>query len=189
MDRRASSLVVVGASAGGVEGLRTIAAGLPADLPAAVGVVLHVSPTARSLLPEILGRAGPLSAGHAEDGEPILAGHIAVAPPDHHLLVDGAAFPQRGGRVWRPRRGRRPLGCARGRSDRGGISRASRERSPTGGDPRPQEEALKERVKLYATDIDEEALAQARDATYTAKQLDGVSAELRDKYFQTGGRP
>ena len=46
------------------------------------------------------------------------------------------------------------------------------------------DEALKERVKVYATDIDEEALGQARDATYTARQLDGVSVELRDKYFQ-----
>ena len=60
MDGRASSLVVVGASAGGVEGLRRIAAGLPADLPAAVGIVLHVSPNARSRLPQILARAGLL---------------------------------------------------------------------------------------------------------------------------------
>lgn len=90
MDGRASSLVVVGASAGGVEALREIASGLPADLPAAVGVVLHVSPTAESRLPEILSRAGPLEARHAWDGDPIAAGRIAVAAPDHHLLVEGA---------------------------------------------------------------------------------------------------
>ena len=103
MDTRASSLVVVGASAGGVEGLRTIAAGLPADLPAAVGIVLHVSPNARSFLPEILSRDGPLKASHARDREPILAGHIAVAPPDHHLLADAAR--------WRVVRGPRENGA------------------------------------------------------------------------------
>jgi two-component system, chemotaxis family, protein-glutamate methylesterase/glutaminase len=74
MDGRASSLVVVGASAGGVEALREIASGLPADLPAAVGVVLHVSPTAESRLPEILSRAAPLDARHAWDGDPITPG-------------------------------------------------------------------------------------------------------------------
>jgi len=46
------------------------------------------------------------------------------------------------------------------------------------------EEALKKRVKIYATDIDEAALGQARDALYTAKQLEGVDASLREKYFQ-----
>jgi two-component system CheB/CheR fusion protein len=46
------------------------------------------------------------------------------------------------------------------------------------------EEAFKRRVKIYATDVDEEALAQARDAAYSAKQLEGVSPELRERYFQ-----
>ena len=46
------------------------------------------------------------------------------------------------------------------------------------------EEALKERVKIYATDIDEDALGQAREAVYTAKQLEQVPVELRERYFQ-----
>ena len=46
------------------------------------------------------------------------------------------------------------------------------------------EEAYKDRVKIYATDVDEEALAQARDATYSARQLSEIPAELREKYFQ-----
>jgi two-component system, chemotaxis family, protein-glutamate methylesterase/glutaminase len=81
-------IVVIGASAGGVEALRTIAAGLPADLPAAVFVVLHLPPGGTSVLPAILERAGDLGAAHAVDGEPVEAGRIYVAPPDHHLLVD-----------------------------------------------------------------------------------------------------
>jgi two-component system chemotaxis response regulator CheB len=81
------AIVVIGASAGGVEALIQLARGLPADLPAAVFVVTHLSPTARSRLPEILSRAGPLPAHAARDGDPIEPGCIAVAPPDRHLLV------------------------------------------------------------------------------------------------------
>jgi two-component system CheB/CheR fusion protein len=46
------------------------------------------------------------------------------------------------------------------------------------------EEEFKRRVKIYATDVDDEALAQARDAAYTTKQLEGVPPELRERYFQ-----
>ncbi len=46
------------------------------------------------------------------------------------------------------------------------------------------EEAFRERVKIYATDIDEEALGQARRATYSARALEPVSEELRAKYFR-----
>jgi len=60
---------------------------LPADLPAAVLVVLHVPATGGSSLPRILGRAGPLPAARAVDGERIRPGLIYVAPPDRHLLV------------------------------------------------------------------------------------------------------
>jgi two-component system chemotaxis response regulator CheB len=81
------SAVVVGASAGGIEALKTLAAGLPPELPAAVAVVLHVSPHADSRLPEILARAGLLPVSHASDGEPLRTGHIYVAPPDRHLLL------------------------------------------------------------------------------------------------------
>jgi two-component system chemotaxis response regulator CheB len=81
------ALIVVGASAGGVEALIQLARGLPADLPAAVCVVLHIPPHAASALPHILTRAGPLPAQHPADGAPLEPGHIYVAPPDRHLLV------------------------------------------------------------------------------------------------------
>src|SRR5581483_7970544 len=80
-------IIVVGASAGGVEALGQLVRGLPAGLEAAVFVVLHVSPHGTSVLPQILSRAGPLPATHARDGEPIRPGRIYVAPPDFHLLV------------------------------------------------------------------------------------------------------
>src|SRR5262245_23531633 len=80
-------IIVIGASAGGVEALGNLVRRFPADLPAAVFVVLHVPPQGTSVLPQILTRAGPLPAKHALDNEPIQAGHIYVAPPDYHLVV------------------------------------------------------------------------------------------------------
>ncbi|HEU5038490.1 MAG TPA: CheR family methyltransferase [Nocardioides sp.] len=48
-------------------------------------------------------------------------------------------------------------------------------------------EEFRERVKIYATDVDEEALAQARQATYTERELEAVPAELREKYVERAG--
>ena len=82
-------LVLIGASAGGVEALVRTVGGLPRDLPAAVLVVLHVPAESPSHLPAILARSGALPAEHATDGEAITPGVIRIAPPDHHLLVRG----------------------------------------------------------------------------------------------------
>ncbi|GAA3789776.1 chemotaxis protein CheB [Sphaerisporangium flaviroseum] len=82
-------LVVVAASAGGVESLRALLARLPGDLGAAVLVVLHISPHGGTALAGILDRAGPLRAANAQDGEPLKHGRVYVAPADHHLLVTG----------------------------------------------------------------------------------------------------
>jgi two-component system chemotaxis response regulator CheB len=84
----ARDIIVIGASVGGIEALRTIAGGLPKDLPAAVFVVLHTSPEAPGILAAILDRAGALPASFAADGERILPGRIYVAPPDKHLIVE-----------------------------------------------------------------------------------------------------
>jgi two-component system, chemotaxis family, protein-glutamate methylesterase/glutaminase len=80
-------IVVIGASAGGVEALKQLVSLLPANLPAAVFIVLHVSPHGHSALPMILSRAGPLPALHPHDGEIIQKGTIYVAPPDTHLII------------------------------------------------------------------------------------------------------
>lgn len=80
-------IVVVGASAGGVEALQRLCAMLPADFPAAVFVTQHLSPSARSVLPLLLERAGPLPAASPRDGDAIEPGRIYVAAPDHHMLL------------------------------------------------------------------------------------------------------
>jgi len=80
-------LVVVAASAGGLEPLRTLLAGLPADLPAAVLVVLHIPASGGRTLPHILNRVGALPAAAAVDGQRLMPSRVYVAPPDRHLLV------------------------------------------------------------------------------------------------------
>jgi two-component system chemotaxis response regulator CheB len=80
-------IVVVGASAGGVEALQNMAAHLPTDLPYSLLVVLHVPARAPSVLAQILDRAGPMPAHTAENGERLAAGRIYVAVPDRHMLV------------------------------------------------------------------------------------------------------
>ena len=65
-----------------------LAAGLPADLPAALFVVVHFPPMAPSILPKLLDRCGPLEAVECEDGTLVRHGRIYVACPDRHLLVE-----------------------------------------------------------------------------------------------------
>jgi two-component system, chemotaxis family, protein-glutamate methylesterase/glutaminase len=81
-------LVVIGASAGGVEVLTRVVKGLPKDLKAAICIVLHVAPGSPSMLAHILSRAGSLPCRPARDGERLRRGVILVAPPDHHLAIE-----------------------------------------------------------------------------------------------------
>jgi two-component system chemotaxis response regulator CheB len=81
------NIVVVGASAGGVEALVQLFNALPADLPAALFVVLHVPAYGKSVLPHILNRSCSLKALHPRNGELIQQSHIYIAPPDYHLLI------------------------------------------------------------------------------------------------------
>jgi two-component system chemotaxis response regulator CheB len=81
-------IIVMGASAGGVEALGAVLRGLPADLPAAVFVVLHMAAGGRSVLGGVLGRKSQLRVQEAVDGEAIRPGRVCVAVPDMHLLLE-----------------------------------------------------------------------------------------------------
>jgi len=81
-------LILLGASAGGVEAVSAAVAGLPADLNAAVCVVIHLRPDASSRLPQILARAAALPVVAARNGMPLQPGVVHVCVPDLHMLID-----------------------------------------------------------------------------------------------------
>src|SRR5215831_16955329 len=83
----AHDLIVIGGSSGAVQPLIALVGALPADLPAAIFIVVHVRPDAPSHLPAILNRSGALPAAHAVDGEPIRRSRIYVAPPGLQTYV------------------------------------------------------------------------------------------------------
>lgn len=85
-------IIVIGASAGGVDALKVLVAALPKNFKAAVFITLHLAPYSNGILPEIFDRAGVLTAANAKDWEPIQNGRIYVAPPDHHLLFEKQGY-------------------------------------------------------------------------------------------------
>jgi len=90
-------IVAIGASAGGVEAFQRLCASLPADFPASLFVTQHLSASAKSVLPQLLDRAGPLPASSPRDGDRIERGRIYVAAPDRHMLLrEGKILMRRG---------------------------------------------------------------------------------------------
>lgn len=86
-------VIVVGTSAGGMDALRVLLGYLPADLPAAILLVMHIG-SRPSVLPEILQRHCAMPVLFAQDQQELIAGTVVVAPPDRHLLVmrEGASL-------------------------------------------------------------------------------------------------
>ena len=82
-------MVAVAASAGGVFALTEILGKLPADFPASIVVVQHLDPRHRSLMPQIFGRRSNVPVHQAVEGMKVEPGHVYLAPPDRHLLVNG----------------------------------------------------------------------------------------------------
>ncbi len=96
-EKRYHDLIVIGGSAGSLEPLQSLLADLPADLPAAILIVIHLG--AISHLAYILNKDCKLDVRQAESGQALMPGRVYVAVPDHHLLVhDGHVLVRRGPR-------------------------------------------------------------------------------------------
>jgi two-component system chemotaxis response regulator CheB len=80
-------IIVAGASASGVEVLRSLIGELPSDLPASIFILAPIPAWSRSELPAIFNRNSRLPAIHPQPGQPIGRGRIDITPPNHHLLI------------------------------------------------------------------------------------------------------
>lgn len=80
-------VVALAASAGGFRAVGRVLAELPADFPAAVLFVQHLSPDHPSHLPDLLARQTRLSVKAAAAGDPVRPGTVFVAPPGRHLVM------------------------------------------------------------------------------------------------------
>jgi two-component system chemotaxis response regulator CheB len=84
----AFDIVAIAASAGGVVAIVQIVSELPADFPATIVVVQHLDPGQRSLMPQIFGRRSSLPVHTAVEGVEVERGHVYLAPPDRHMLIN-----------------------------------------------------------------------------------------------------
>lgn len=111
-NNKTGQIVVIGASAGGLNALTTLIQQLPEDFPAPVLVVMHISPDATGdVLLNVLNKHGKLKCMHAIQGEQVKAGHVYLAPSDHHLMVEETGLLQvtKGAQENRSRPGIDPL--------------------------------------------------------------------------------
>lgn len=82
-------IIVIGASAGGLEAVSSVLAELPGDLPASVFVVIHLFPSHPSQLPKLLSQAGELRVIHPTDRMKVSRGKVYVSPPDVQMMLEG----------------------------------------------------------------------------------------------------
>ncbi|HEX6085375.1 MAG TPA: chemotaxis protein CheB [Thermoanaerobaculia bacterium] len=80
-------IVAIGSSAGGVEALSRVLSALPADFPAAVVAVHHLSRHNTSVLADVLGRCTSLPVRFAHEDDPLIPGTVLLAPADRHLAI------------------------------------------------------------------------------------------------------
>jgi len=84
---RAFPVIAMAASVGGLKALSVILGGLPANFPASIAIVMHLSPEHKSILAEILNSRTRLAVKQAHTGDILRRGRVFVAPPNHHLFV------------------------------------------------------------------------------------------------------
>ena len=80
-------VIAMAASVGGLNALSVILGGLPANFPASIAIVMHLSPEHKSILAEILNSRTQLAVKQAHTGDILRRGSVFIAPPNHHLFV------------------------------------------------------------------------------------------------------
>lgn len=88
----ASEIIVVGTSRGGLKALEALLSGLESDFVVPVVIVQHRGKDIEIGLCEYLARKSPLPVKEPEDKEPIVEGHVYLAPRDYHLLIEASSF-------------------------------------------------------------------------------------------------
>ena len=87
-----SPLVVVGASAGGIEALSTLVSSLAANFPAPLVIAQHLDPSRPSILGDILARHTTLPVRLMTGHAPLEGGVIFVVPANHHVEITNDAL-------------------------------------------------------------------------------------------------
>lgn len=85
---RSNGAIVIGGSYGALDALEVILAAFPADFDAPIVIALHLLPTRKSGLAEMLAHKTSLQVKEAEDKEPVLAGSVYLVSPNYHLLIE-----------------------------------------------------------------------------------------------------
>ncbi len=80
--------IVIGASAGGLQALKTLLSALPASFPFPIAIVQHITERSESVLAELLNQVSQIAVKEAEDKEPLSSGTAYLAPPGYHLLIE-----------------------------------------------------------------------------------------------------
>ena len=93
-------VIVIGASAGGVQALLSLCQALPDDLPAVVGVVIHRSPWYRIDTAALYGFRARIRVREGRSGDSLAPGTVYFAPSDHHMMFNASGIElSRGPRV------------------------------------------------------------------------------------------
>ncbi|QFY43860.1 chemotaxis protein CheB [Candidatus Methylospira mobilis] len=85
---RTAEAIAIGCSAGGLDALCVVLQALPPECASAVIIVAHTAPDGNHLLPALLARRCRFPVSVAYEREPVLSGHVYVAPPNYHLLIE-----------------------------------------------------------------------------------------------------
>lgn len=80
--------IIIGSSAGCLDALSHILPHLPEGFPYPILVVVHLPSDKESLIANLLNYKCALTVREAEDKEPLLPGHVYVAPPNYHMMIE-----------------------------------------------------------------------------------------------------